>query len=596
MISFPKPDVELFFRTFHIQQFAVSRDEKQLVFSTNLNGKYDLWAMDLPHLFPYPITFQGQNCGGIHMDPQGRFLLAAFDQDGNENWQIYALPRQGGQLKPIRVNTEHKFYLEHVSADGERIYYLANHENARYLNIYRYHLKDEKEELLVEGKDAPLVRLCVSEDETKLAFLKAFANTSILAYVKTGEETICLTSEEDTEHVVHDVVFYSDDHLLLATNYGEDFSYLAQFHIKEKKLTPLLTMKKEEIRGIYYQPGCDGIYLKTCKGVQDFLYHYDLKTQALTKIPTPVSIIQQIIYTSTGTVYIAGHSSTRPANIYRKKKDQYHWEALTNYRVPGIAEEALVEPEVLTYPSYDGLEIEALFFRAHPEISNKHVILWPHGGPQHAERKQFRALFQFLLHRGYSIFAPNFRGSTGYGHSFCKMVERDWGHGPRLDNITGVEWLIQNGYADRDKLLLMGGSYGGYMALLLAGRHADYFKAVVDIFGVSNLFSFIESVPEDWKPIMKRWVGDPVEDREKLIEDSPITYVKQMTKPILIIQGANDPRVVKNESDQIVAKLRERGVKVEYLVLEDEGHGFSKKENEIQVYRSILQFFDQFIS
>lgn len=163
-----------------------------------------------------------------------------------------------------------------------------------------------------------------------------------------------------------------------------------------------------------------------------------------------------------------------------------------------------------------------------------------------------------------------------------------------LDNIKGLEWLIKNGYAERDKILLFGGSYGGYMSLLLHGRHAEYFKAVVELFGPSNLFSFIESVPDFWKPFMEQWVGDPVKDKERLIADSPITYLDGMTKPMLVIQGANDPRVVKAESDQVVEALREKGRDVEYIVLPDEGHGFSKKENEVKVYTKILEFFDRF--
>jgi dipeptidyl aminopeptidase/acylaminoacyl peptidase len=130
------------------------------------------------------------------------------------------------------------------------------------------------------------------------------------------------------------------------------------------------------------------------------------------------------------------------------------------------------------------------------------------------------------------------------------------------------------------------------MALLLHGRHPEYFKAVIDIFGVSNLFSFIDSVPDHWKPVMKQWVGDPVEDKERLTVDSPTTYLDTMTKPMLIIQGANDPRVVQKESDQIVEALKEKGRKVEYLVLDDEGHGFSKKENDIKVFQAILTFLD----
>ena len=175
------------------------------------------------------------------------------------------------------------------------------------------------------------------------------------------------------------------------------------------------------------------------------------------------------------------------------------------------------------------------------------------------------------------------------------MIEGDWGHAPRVDNIAGLDWLIEEGHATKEKILLMGGSYGGYMALLLHGRHPEYFKAVVDIFGPCNLFSFIDSIPEHWKPAIAQFIGDPDKDKEKLEEDSPINYLDSMTKPMLVIQGAQDPRVVKEESDQVVEALKEKGRDVEYILLEDEGHGFSKKENEILVYRKVLDFFEKCI-
>lgn len=249
--------------------------------------------------------------------------------------------------------------------------------------------------------------------------------------------------------------------------------------------------------------------------------------------------------------------------------------------------------KTITYKSFDGLEIEALLFRAKEENSNGYTIFWPHGGPQAAERRFYRAMFQMLLNRGYNIFCPNFRGSTGYGASFVKMVEQDWGEGPRLDNVAAIKWLFDQGISSPEKLFLVGGSYGGYMALLLHGRHPDYFKAVVDIFGVSSLFSFYDTVPEHWKPIMERWVGDPERDKEKFEKDTPATYLDSMTKPMLVIQGAKDPRVVKSESGQIVEKLRGQGRTVEYLVLEDEGHGFSKKSNEIRVYKTMIDFLEK---
>lgn len=378
------------------------------------------------------------------------------------------------------------------------------------------------------------------------------------------------------------------------TDYNADLSYLAKFDLTTKEFSKVLQIENEDFSSVKFSKKDHLLYLLGSYGVEDRLYVYDLTNGELKQVTIPTSMVEKIVVMDSGKVYVQGRSSTLPTNIFISTDQGKTWKELTKFRVPGVAEEDLVEPEVIKYPSFDGLEIEALFFRAKNENNNGHVILWPHGGPQSLERKWFRSIFQFLLNRGYSIFAPNFRGSSNYGLKFMKMVEGDWGHGPRLDNIEGLEWLIKNGYAERDKILLFGGSYGGYMSLLLHGRHAEYFKAVVELFGPSNLFSFIESVPNFWKPFMEQWVGDPVKDKERLIADSPITYLDGMTKPMLVIQGANDPRVVKAESDQVVEALREKGRDVEYIVLPDEGHGFSKKENEVKVYAKILEFFDRF--
>ncbi|PTM58458.1 S9 family peptidase [Desmospora activa] len=593
MLKFSKPDVEHFFRTMVIQQFAVSPDEKQLIFSTNLNGSFDLWGMDLPHTFPYPLTFHGQSNHGIHYDKQGRFIVASFDNDGDELTQLYALPPQGGELKPLRVQEGERHFFAGLSQDGKRLYYTSTKGNPTYLNSFCYDLETAKETLLLKGKEGATSLIDVSPDEAGLLFVRHFANTYIPGFVRYNGEMISLTPPTEKQFTVSDALFTSDTDIYLVTDYNDEFSYLAHFDLKTRQFTKQIALEKEGFTILKLDKEHHCLYLVGSRGVEDRLYRYRMETGRMEQVDTPVDVIEQIVIGKSGTVYLLGRSATLPFNLFRLKTDSQEWTPLTHFKVPSISRSELVEPEVFTYPSYDGLEIEGLYFRANPEADNGHLILWPHGGPQAAERKMFRALFQFLLNRGYSILAPNFRGSSGYGLSFMKMVEGDWGHGPRLDNVQALEYAIAQGWVERDKILLMGGSYGGYMALLLHGRHADYFKAVVDIFGVSNLFSFIESVPDHWKPALKQWVGDPEKDREKLLEDSPITHLAGMTRPMLVIQGANDPRVVKAESDQIVEALRKQGADVEYLVLEDEGHGFSKKANEMEVYRQVLDFFDR---
>lgn len=595
MVKFDKPDVEQFFQTLTVENFTVSPDEKQLVISTNLNGHFNIWRMDLPNQFPYPLTFNNQSVDFLTYAKTGEFMVAGFDKDGDENTQIYALSPQGGKLVSLRSNEGERHFFNYLTNDGKRLYYSTTAGNAKFLNNYIYDIETGEDKLLLEGSTAPTSIEAVSPDEKSFVSGKQFGNTYSLAYVHIGDETILLTPETEEQHTVSEVLYTSESEIYFLTNYNSDLTYLAKFDIDAKEFKKVLEIDKEDFSSTHFSKKDQILYLVGSYGVEDRLYEYHLKNEELKEVQAPTSVVEKVIVMPSGNLYIQGRTSTRPNNVFVSKNNGDSWEELTQFRVPGVPEEMLVEPTVLTYPSFDGLEIEALLFKAKEEYSNGHVILWPHGGPQSLERKWFRSMFQFLLNRGYSIFAPNFRGSSNYGLKFMKLVEGDWGHGPRLDNLEGLEWLIKEGYVDRDKILLLGGSYGGYMSLLLHGRHAEYFKAVVDIFGPSNLFTFVDSVPEFWKSFMIQWVGDPVKDKDKFIEDSPITYLDGMTKPMLVIQGANDPRVVQKESDQIVAALKEQGRDVEYIVLPDEGHGFSKKQNEILVYGKMLDFLDRFI-
>jgi len=593
MIQFPKPTVEQFFRTYNIYGFGVSNDEEKLVFISNLNGKINLWAMDLTESgFPYLFAHHDESANFVKFDSEKRFVLTGYDKDGDENYQIYALPYEGGLPQPlITGDPQEKYFFSHLSEDGKRLYYVTSEGNPNFLNTRVRNLEDQTDRLLNEGDLSPTQLVSVSDNEEAFVYLRSFANTYVTGFVKTGEETHYLTPDPDKVHVVFDPVFIDNRTIYFITDYESEYSYVAKFNMDTKEFAQVVKVENESVTTLKWNKTKQSFYLVTEKGVTDVLYTYDLKTGKLEQLSALVDIVEQLVVAKSGNVYMLGRSATVPFNIFRLVDGE--WEQLTDNRVLGLNSEDMVEPDVVSYKSFDGMEIEALLFKAKPEYDNGYTIFWPHGGPQAAERKQFRSMFQCFLNRGYTIFCPNFRGSTGYGSTFVKMVEQDWGHGPRLDNVAAIEWLFEQGITDKEKLFLVGGSYGGYMALLLHGRHPEYFKAVIDIFGPSDLFTFVNSVPPHWKPIMDRWLGDPERDKERFIRDSPVTYLETMTKPMLVIQGAKDPRVVKEESDQIVAKLEEKGRDVEYLVLEDEGHGFSRKENEINVYSLMLEFMEK---
>jgi dipeptidyl aminopeptidase/acylaminoacyl peptidase len=220
-------------------------------------------------------------------------------------------------------------------------------------------------------------------------------------------------------------------------------------------------------------------------------------------------------------------------------------------------------------------------------------VLSIHGGPEAQEHPVYNPLYQYLLSRGVAVLATNIRGSTGYGKTYQRLVQRDWGGGDMQDWEHAVKWLHGQKWVDPDRIGVFGGSYGGFAVLTCVTRLPDYWAAAVDIFGPSNLITAAKAVPPTWRRMMKRFMGDPEEDAEMLRERSPMTYIENVKAPLLVIQGAKDPRVVKGESDQLVEKLRELGRDVEYVVFEDEGHGFTKRQNEITALKLSAEFLEQ---
>lgn len=591
-MDFKKPDIEEYFRSFTVSTFAVNKDETKAVFGANLSGKFNIWGLDIGQNYPYLLSVADQTPGFLAFDPMGRYLLTSFDHNGDENHQIMALPPTGGQVVGVREAEGRRHYFGGLSKDGNRLYYTSDKENHTFLNIYRYDFLSKDEQILHEGSGGATTLVAIAPDESSFVYAVAYANTYVLPYVAVGSEELLLTPANDCVHSIAGLSYLDAETILFTTDYSEDHFYLASYHIPTRTFKKLIVLADADVGAVEISSSGEHVYFIGHHGVEDRLYRYDVAKNRSVEVPFSQGVIEQLYVSDAGTVYLLARSDVTAANLFMKKNGQ-PFVRLTNNQIPGVAASELVVAQTVTYPSFDGLQIEALWFEAKPEIHNGYTIVWPHGGPQWAERRMFRPFFQYLLSRGYNVFSPNFRGSTGYGSAFTKMVEGDWGYGPRLDMVHGIEWGIQTGRLDPDKLFLIGGSYGGYMSLLLHGRHATYFQAVVDLFGPSDLLTFVNSVPDHWKPMMKQWLGDPETDRDRLVSDSPITYLDGMSKPMLVVQGANDPRVVQSESDQLVAALKDRGVQVEYLLLPDEGHGFSKKENEILVYKRIMEFLER---
>jgi dipeptidyl aminopeptidase/acylaminoacyl peptidase len=225
---------------------------------------------------------------------------------------------------------------------------------------------------------------------------------------------------------------------------------------------------------------------------------------------------------------------------------------------------------------------------------NLPTVILPHGGPWSRDSWGFRPDVQFLANRGYAVFQMNFRGSTGFGRKFWEMSFKQWGRTMQDDVTDGVQWLIDRGIADPKRIGIYGGSYGGYVVLAGLAFTPDLYACGVDYVGVANLLTLLESLPPYWEPMRKmmyEMMGDPSTEKDAMMAVSPVFHVDKIKAPLLIAQGANDPRVKKAESDQMVEALRKRGIEVPYLVKDNEGHGFRNEENRFEVYRALEQFF-----
>jgi dipeptidyl aminopeptidase/acylaminoacyl peptidase len=260
----------------------------------------------------------------------------------------------------------------------------------------------------------------------------------------------------------------------------------------------------------------------------------------------------------------------------------------------------LVESQLIRYTSFDGKEIPAYLYKPKDTKAGDKLpaIILVHGGPQAQERKGFGSLRQYIVNQGWVLLMPNVRGSSGYGKMYYSMDDRDWGGAPLKDVVAAKNYLSKLGYVDANKIVIMGGSYGGYMVLAALAFTPSEFAAGVDICGISNLTTFLNSIPPYWEPFKKvliNEVGDPEKDAELLKARSPLFSADKIVKPLFVVQGANDPRVKQVESDAIVNAIKARNGVVEYMIFPDEGHGLRKQENNLKAFHAIFEFLDKYV-
>ncbi|WP_144051643.1 S9 family peptidase [Fibrisoma limi] len=596
-----KYTIEQFMKTIRFGGADISPNEQTVLFSSNQDGVFNLYEVPFGGGQPKQLTNSTTNAiFAIGYLPDGRILYSS-DQGGNELNHIY-LREKDGSVKDLTPAEKAKFQFAGLSHDRKSFFYQSNERNRAAYDLYEMDIATMKPKLLFQNPGG-FFPGDVSPDKRYIALSKPYTttNSDVYLYDTQTKETKLLTKHEG--EVSNGPEGFTPDgrKLLLSTDEGSEFAYVKAYDLATGK-SDVLDKANWDISADY--PSYKGRYrvVSINNDARTELKIIDTRTNQPVKLPAlPGGDVTGVnIADSEGRMIFFVNSSNSPATLYSFDFKTNKATPLVRGLNPVINPDDLVSGEVIRYKSFDGMEIPALLYKPKDmKAGDKHpAILSIHGGPGGQTRLTYSPLVQYLVNNGYVVLAVNNRGSSGYGKTFYAADDRKHGDADLRDCVESKKFLTSTGYVDPAKIGIMGGSYGGYMTLAGLTFTPDEFAVGVDIFGVANWIRTLNSMPEWWGPqreALFKEIGHPKADSVALYNKSPLFHTERIRKPLLVIQGANDPRVLKIESDEIVANVKKNGVPVEYVTFPDEGHGFMKKENEITAYKAVKEFLDKYL-
>ncbi|MBX5465168.1 MAG: S9 family peptidase [Clostridia bacterium] len=598
------PSFEQYYAIRRVSRVGFGADGRDLFYVIDTSGQFNLWRHPLRGGCPEQLTsFDRGTVRAFQLSRDGRRLALLADQDGDERYQLYLMEPEGGWPRRITTRDDVQYLLAGgaFSPDGRRLAFAGT--ESRPTDMEPLILDVESGEVRSAGGAPGRNRYPAgwSPDGSSLLVLDQEGNTQANLYLlrldEPGAEPELLTPHEGEAVYAPGPWLEDGSGFFLISDQGRDFAGLAFYRLAERRLewlaTPSwdvqeVTLSADE-RYLAYTVNEDGV---------SRLHVLDRATGREPELP---SLPDGVLYSleasprpGSGELCLLLARASRPADVYVLDFLEGELRRLTRNQLGGLSASDLVEPEKVRFTSFDGRSVPAWLYRPRAAGEGRRVpaILSIHGGPESQELPMYMygGLYQVLLDRGIAVLAPNIRGSTGYGRSYQKLIHHDWGGGELRDLEAAVRWLREQPWVDPGRIGVFGGSFGGFATLSCVTRLPEYWACGVSLMGPSNLVTFARAVPPSWRKWMAAWMGDPESERDFLLERSPITYVDQVRCPMLIVQGARDFRVVQAESEQMVEALRARGLEVEYLLFEDEGHGFMKRSNQERAWRSVVDF------
>lgn len=576
---------------------TLRRDGARLAFLNDTTGVAQIWTMDGPGLWPEQRTFYTDRITFVSYSPTSNQLVFGMDEGGNEQDQLYLMDDEGLDVRPLTAMPSAKHFWGGWSHDGRRIAFTATRDNEAEFYPYVMDLDSGEIRLVAELPGYNLVSAWMPDDSALIVTrFTSNANSDLFYLDLSSGEARHLTPHEGEVLYRAATPLPDGSGLLLLSDQDRDFLNLAfyDFASHEMRFIDEYGWDREELA---LTP--DGRWLAILSNEDGYgvLEIRDLVRETRTTVEgLPRGVLGGLKAGRDGKTFVlTATSATTTMNVWvvdAATATPTRWTAST---LGTVLPEALVEPDLIHYPSFDGRMIPAFYFRPQRSSGALPVVIDIHGGPEAQRRPYFSPVTQYLVGQGYAVLAPNVRGSTGYGKEYSHLDDVY----KRMDSVADIkaayDWLVREGGADPKKIALYGGSYGGFMVLSALTTYPDLWAAGVDIVGIANFVTFLENTSPYRRKVREAEYGSLERDRDFLQSISPLTHVDRITAPLMVIHGANDPRVPLGEAEQIVAALQERGIPVEALIYYDEGHGLAKLENRLDAYPKVAAFLDRYV-
>jgi dipeptidyl aminopeptidase/acylaminoacyl peptidase len=590
---------------------SISPDGKWIFYTSSVSGTAQLWKLpakatpDGDCYWPEQVTFFSDPVSAVQVSPDGKQIIFRKDNNGDERSQLYLIPFAGGALDTLTKNPK-AIFNGHFSSDGKYIYFTSNERNEAFTDAYRLDVRTRKVEMLHESHDQDFF-MAISPDHRWLFIERTLGAENARLYVKdlntqkAADEPKLLTQYDGTAGYFIRHVSNDSKRIYLTTNQGKDIEYRAyiDFQNAKPKVVPI-EEGKWEIDQDYISENEDiEIVTRNVEGASEMTI-YDFKTQKVLpspKMPEQGFINNLQISLDANIIAFNFTSPKEIGSIYVFDRKRNVTEPITKPNFSGLDPKSFVTCKLVRYPSAGGAKIPALYYEGkNPSGKQMPVICFMHGGPEGQERPWFNSIAQYFVARGYNVLIPNVRGSTGYGKEYSLADNGT----KRMTSVNDMRyagyWLSKQPGVDSNKRIIYGGSYGGFMSLAAMTMQPEIWAAGIDLFGIANFHSFLKNTGAWRQKNRIAEYGDPVKDSAFLVEVSPLTHVDNIRKPLFVYQGKNDPRVPPGESEQIVEAVKKKGIPVEYILLPDEGHGISKRENRIKVYTQMIDFLDRVLA